>query len=40
MTKEIASKYTKWDETTIIDRATDLAKLVVQVWDFKNPSRV
>jgi pyruvoyl-dependent arginine decarboxylase (PvlArgDC) len=40
MTNNIASKYSKWDETTIIDRATDLAKLVVQVWDFNNPSRV
>ena len=40
MTNQIASQYSKWDETTIIDRATQLAKLVVQVWDFNNPSRV
>jgi hypothetical protein len=40
MTKEIASKYSKWDEHTIIDRATHLADLVVQVWNFSNPSRV
>jgi hypothetical protein len=40
MTNEIASQYDKWDETTIIARAAHLAKLVVQVWDFNNPSRV
>ena len=40
MTREIAQKYTQWDENTIKSRATHLAKLVVQVWDFNNPSRV
>ena len=40
MTKEIAARYQKWDEATITDRATRLAGLVVQVWDFANPSRV
>ena len=40
MTKEIASKYNQWDDTTILDRAKNLAGLVVQVWNFNNPSRV
>ncbi|MGA3373030.1 MAG: DUF262 domain-containing HNH endonuclease family protein [Terracidiphilus sp.] len=40
MTSDIAQNYTQWDESTIKNRATHLAKLVVQVWDFNNPSRV
>lgn len=40
MTNEIASKYSKWDDTTILDRAAHLADMVVQVWNFANPSRV
>jgi hypothetical protein len=40
MTNQIAAKYNKWDETTIADRAKELAGLVVQVWNFANPSRV
>jgi hypothetical protein len=40
MTNEIAARYQKWDETTITGRATGLAGLVVQVWNFANPSRV
>lgn|GEM_PF-1447884 len=40
MTKEIASKYNKWDDTTILDRAGRLAGFIVQVWNFANPSRV
>jgi hypothetical protein len=40
MTNEIASKYDKWEEPEIMNRAADLAKKVVQVWNFDNPSRV
>lgn len=40
MTKEIAAKHNKWDEAEIIARAMRLAPLVVQVWNFNNPSRV
>jgi hypothetical protein len=40
MTKDIAEHYEKWNETTIKDRAAQLAKLVVQIWKFDNPSRV
>jgi hypothetical protein len=40
MTSEIAKKYSDWDEATIADRTKRLAKLVVQVWNFDNPSRV
>jgi len=40
MTSELAATYKQWDENTIKDRAAKLAKLVVQVWNFDNPSRV
>lgn len=40
MTNLIAAKYKKWDEATILDRAKELADIVVQVWNFANPSRV
>jgi len=40
MTNEIAATYNNWDETTILKRAARLADLVVQVWNFANPSRV
>lgn len=40
MTKEIAAEYGKWDESTILDRAAHLAKLIVEIWKFDNPSRV
>ena len=40
MTNEIAAKYKKWDYSTILKRAEYLAKFVVQVWNFANPSRV
>jgi hypothetical protein len=40
MTAEVAKNYTEWNESTILDRAKKLAKLVVQVWSFDNPSRV
>jgi hypothetical protein len=40
MTNQISKDYQQWDEVTVKDRAAKLAKLVVQVWDFNNPSRV
>jgi pyrimidine operon attenuation protein/uracil phosphoribosyltransferase len=40
MTQQIAGKYNTWDEATILDRAKELATLVVQIWNFANPSRV
>jgi hypothetical protein len=40
MTLAIARDYRVWDEMTIKDRATKLAKKVAEVWDFDNPSRV
>lgn len=40
MTSEIAKEYHHWDEKTIINRATKLAKKVVEVWNFDNTSRV
>jgi hypothetical protein len=40
MTKEIASKYKNWDESKILDRAARLAKPIVEIWSFANPSRV
>lgn len=40
MTNEIATTYEAWDESSIKDRATKLAKLVVEIWNFENASRV
>jgi hypothetical protein len=40
MTKDIASTYTQWDESTIKARAERLAKLVLEIWNFDNTSRV
>lgn len=40
MTQEIAREYSDWNEAAIKDRATKLAKRVVEVWNFDNPSRV
>jgi hypothetical protein len=40
MPKQIAKHYSRWDESTIRDRATKLAPLVAEVWNFGNPSRV
>jgi len=40
MAKQIAREYSTWNEETIRDRATQLAPLVVEVWNFTNPSRV
>lgn len=40
MTNEIAEHYDRWDEKTIIDRAIRLARDVVRIWNFNNPSRV
>jgi hypothetical protein len=40
MTNKLATNYTNWDEVTILDRAKQLAGLVVQVWNYDNPSRV
>ena len=40
MTKELAAKYDHWDAETIKERAKSFAGLVVEVWNFDNPSRV
>jgi hypothetical protein len=40
MTNEIAKTYKTWDVDVIEKRARRLAKLVVEVWDFDNTSRV
>jgi len=40
MAREIAKRYSTWDEAAIRDRATRLASDVVEVWSFNNPSRV
>jgi hypothetical protein len=40
MTSDVAATYDHWDEKTILNRAAALAKSVVQVWKFDNPSRV
>lgn len=40
MAQELAKAYTKWNESTIMDRAEKLAPFVVEIWNFDNPSRV
>jgi hypothetical protein len=40
MTNQIASTYKTWDEGAVMNRAALLANIVVQVWNFSNPSRV
>lgn len=40
MTSDIAKQYDHWDEKTILDRAAKLAKVVIQIWNFENSSRV
>ena len=40
MVHEIAKLYTDWSVENIQDRASRLAKRVVEIWSFDNPSRV
>jgi hypothetical protein len=40
MAQGIANTYDKWDRETIEHRAISLIPLVLEVWDFDNPSRV
>jgi hypothetical protein len=40
MARQIAHDYQEWDEVAIRDRASKLAPLVVEIWNFDNPSRV
>lgn len=40
MAQQIAKEYKDWDSTAIQDRAKKLAPLVIEVWNFNNPSRV
>jgi len=40
MAQDIAKTYKEWNKDTIPDRAKRLAPLVIEVWNFDNPSRV
>lgn len=40
MTKEIAATYNDWNEASIKNRGQRLAKKVIEIWRFDNPSRV
>jgi hypothetical protein len=40
ITQQIAKDYAAWNENSIRDRASKLAEIVLDVWDFNNPSRV
>jgi hypothetical protein len=40
MAQDVAKTYKTWDKDTIADRAKRLAPLVIEVWNFDNPSRV
>ena len=39
MTQEIAKKYQAWDVAAILKRATEMIPLIIEVWNFDNPSR-
>ncbi len=40
MPQQLANNFTKWNVQAITKRAESFGKLVTQVWDFNNPSRV
>jgi pyruvoyl-dependent arginine decarboxylase (PvlArgDC) len=40
MTSGLAAHYSNWDEGAILHRATYLAQLIVEVWNFGNPTYV
>lgn len=40
MTQKLAKDNTKWDQAAILKRAKQLLPLIIEVWDFNNPSRV
>jgi hypothetical protein len=40
MAQAVARTYNDWNVVNIEDRAKQLAPLVLEVWDFDNPSRV
>ena len=40
MAQAVAKTYKTWDKDTIPDRAKRLAPLVIEIWNFDNPSRV
>jgi hypothetical protein len=40
MARKLAEGYSKWDAKGVIRRAESFGKLITQVWDFNNTSRV
>ena len=40
MPKELAKTYSEWDGKSIIARAESFGKVVAEIWNFDNPSRV
>jgi len=40
MAQELAKEYSQWNESMLKDRAKKLARYVVEIWNFDNPSRV
>ena len=40
MSQEVASQYDKWGYKEIFARAKTLVPLVLEIWNFDNPSRV
>ena len=40
MTLEMAQRYTEWNVASIKQRSLDLTKRVLEIWNFKSPSRV
>jgi len=40
MTQKIANKYQTWNVATILQRAKEIIPLIIEIWNFDNPSRV
>ena len=40
ITQQIVEEYQKWDSAAVKKRAEQLLPLILEIWNFDNPSRV
>lgn len=40
MAQDVANKYTVWNVASVLKRASELVPLIIEIWNFDNPSRV
>ena len=38
--QDLAKKFSKWDTSSVVERAQSMTNAVTEIWDFDNPSRV